>query len=129
VYRSNFHIYAQLIDDDNEVTLASASTNEKGSDVAYGGNVKAADLKRFLPERMLRFTPGDRPVAGSDLVLRQLLGTDYPQLRLFYWWMRLRKLTYVAGGLAPNLVADFAAYRDNTPTGHPAKEARRFVRG
>src|SRR5437868_5661147 len=42
VYRSNFHIYAQLIDDDNEVTLASASSNEKGSDVAYGGNVKAA---------------------------------------------------------------------------------------
>jgi large subunit ribosomal protein L18 len=42
VYRSNFHIYAQLIDDDNEVTLASASSNEKGSDVAYGGNVAAA---------------------------------------------------------------------------------------
>ena len=44
VYRSNFHIYAQLIDDDNEVTLASASTNEKGADAAYGGNVKAAAL-------------------------------------------------------------------------------------
>jgi large subunit ribosomal protein L18 len=42
VYRSNFHIYAQLIDDDNEVTLASASSNEKGADVAYGGNVAAA---------------------------------------------------------------------------------------
>lgn len=44
VYRSNFHIYAQLIDDDNEVTLVSASTNEKGTDIAYGGNVAAAKL-------------------------------------------------------------------------------------
>ena len=44
VYRSNFHIYAQLIDDDNEVTLASASSNDKGSDVAYGGNVAAAQV-------------------------------------------------------------------------------------
>jgi len=44
VYRSNFHIYAQLIDDDNEVTLASASSNEKGSDISYGGNVAAATL-------------------------------------------------------------------------------------
>jgi large subunit ribosomal protein L18 len=42
VHRSNFHIYAQLIDDDNEVTLASASSNEKTTDGAYGGNVKAA---------------------------------------------------------------------------------------
>lgn len=44
VYRSNFHIYAQLIDDDNEVTLASASSNEKGTDISYGGNVAAAKL-------------------------------------------------------------------------------------
>jgi large subunit ribosomal protein L18 len=44
VFRSNFHIYAQLIDDDAQVTLASASSNEKGGDVKYGGNVAAAKL-------------------------------------------------------------------------------------
>jgi large subunit ribosomal protein L18 len=42
VFRSNFHIYAQLIDDDAQVTLAAASSNDKGSDVKYGGNVAAA---------------------------------------------------------------------------------------
>jgi len=42
VYRSNFHIYAQLIDDDAQVTLAAASSNDKDSDIEYGGNVKAA---------------------------------------------------------------------------------------
>jgi large subunit ribosomal protein L18 len=42
VYRSNFHIYAQLIDDDRQVTLAAASSNDKDSDVKYGGNVAAA---------------------------------------------------------------------------------------
>lgn len=42
VYRSNQHIYAQLIDDEAGVTLASASTNEKGSTEKYGGNTAAA---------------------------------------------------------------------------------------
>jgi large subunit ribosomal protein L18 len=42
VYRSNQHIYAQLIDDEAGVTLASASTNEKGSTETYGGNKAAA---------------------------------------------------------------------------------------
>jgi large subunit ribosomal protein L18 len=44
VFRSSKHIYAQLIDDINGVTLAAASSN--GTDarkaVGYGGNVKAA---------------------------------------------------------------------------------------
>jgi large subunit ribosomal protein L18 len=41
VFRSSKHIYAQLIDDANGVTLASASSNPKGSK-AYGGNVASA---------------------------------------------------------------------------------------
>ncbi len=44
VYRSNQHIYAQLIDDETGMTLVSASTNEKGSTEKYGGNAKAALL-------------------------------------------------------------------------------------
>lgn len=44
VYRTNLHIYAQLIDDDAQVTLASASSNEKGSGDTYGGNVAAAKI-------------------------------------------------------------------------------------
>jgi len=42
VFRSNFHIYAQLIDDDAQVTLASASTGDKGAKVAKGWNILAA---------------------------------------------------------------------------------------
>lgn len=41
VFRSARHIYAQLIDDEAGVTLASASSLEKGFD-GYGGNVDAA---------------------------------------------------------------------------------------
>ncbi len=42
VFRSSKHIYAQLIDDINGVTLAAASSSGKGS--VYGGNVKAAEI-------------------------------------------------------------------------------------
>ncbi|CAN5472615.1 hypothetical protein BH11PLA2_BH11PLA2_46650 [soil metagenome] len=42
IQRSNLHIYAQLIDDDAEITLATASSNEKGTSMAYGGNIKGA---------------------------------------------------------------------------------------
>ncbi len=44
VFRSNKHIYAQLIDDLSGVTLASASTcsADVGPDAAPGGNIKAA---------------------------------------------------------------------------------------
>ena len=46
VYRSTKHIYAQLIDDDNHVTLASASSNDKElkEKLAHGGNIEAAKL-------------------------------------------------------------------------------------
>ena len=42
VHRSNIHIYAQLIDDEGQVTLAAASSNDKDSAVKYGGNVAGA---------------------------------------------------------------------------------------
>src|SRR5690625_1427532 len=42
VYRSNKHIYAQLIDDLNGVTLASASTNDKEFSLDATSNVEAA---------------------------------------------------------------------------------------
>lgn len=42
VFRSNKHIYAQLIDDVNGVTLASASTIEKDLGLEGTGNIEAA---------------------------------------------------------------------------------------
>jgi large subunit ribosomal protein L18 len=44
VFRSSKHIYAQLVDDLNGVTLvaASSATKEVKTGVPYGGNVKAA---------------------------------------------------------------------------------------
>ncbi|WP_221569175.1 50S ribosomal protein L18 [Alkalihalobacillus sp. TS-13] len=42
VFRSSKHIYAQLIDDENGVTLLSASTLDSDVDVDNGGNVEAA---------------------------------------------------------------------------------------
>jgi large subunit ribosomal protein L18 len=41
VFRSLNHIYAQIIDDENGVTLAAASTMDKDID-GYGGNKEAA---------------------------------------------------------------------------------------
>ena len=45
VFRSSKHIYAQLIDDRNGVTLASASSSTKEVRAAfkYGGNIQAAE--------------------------------------------------------------------------------------
>jgi large subunit ribosomal protein L18 len=42
VFRSNLHIYAQLIDDLNGVTVAAASSAGKKSGLKHGGNAKAA---------------------------------------------------------------------------------------
>lgn len=44
VYRSNNHIYAQIIDDVNGVTLASASTLDKELTLNGTGNIEAAKL-------------------------------------------------------------------------------------
>lgn len=42
VYRSNKNIYAQLIDDQNRVTLVSANSNEKGLELNSKSNKEAA---------------------------------------------------------------------------------------
>ncbi|GIN92810.1 50S ribosomal protein L18 [Siminovitchia terrae] len=42
VYRSNKNIYAQLIDDETGVTLASASTLDKELDIESAGNAEAS---------------------------------------------------------------------------------------
>ena len=44
VFRSAKHIYAQVIDDVNGVTLASASSANKDMKIANGGNKEAATI-------------------------------------------------------------------------------------
>ena len=46
VYRSTKHIYAQIIDDEKHVTLASASSTDKDlrEQLGHGGNIDAAKL-------------------------------------------------------------------------------------
>ena len=53
VYRSLNHIYTQLIDDLNGVTIASASSfGKKLEDKKYGGNVAAAaEVGKLIAER------------------------------------------------------------------------------
>ena len=54
VFRSNKNIYAQLIDDESGVTLASAASNEAEAkkDLSNGGNVQAAKaVGRLIAER------------------------------------------------------------------------------
>jgi large subunit ribosomal protein L18 len=54
VHRSLAHIYAQLIDDATGITLASASSTEKGLGIEYGGNIGAAKLLgKTIAERAL----------------------------------------------------------------------------
>lgn len=52
VYRSTKHIYVQVIDDREGKTIAAASSAEKNSSVANGGNVAGAkDLGKLIAER------------------------------------------------------------------------------
>ena len=54
VYRSNSHIYAQVIDDVAGKTLVAAATNEKDFGT-YGGNVEGAKkLGEVIAERALK---------------------------------------------------------------------------
>jgi len=52
VFRSVNHIYAQLINDEDGVTICAASTVEKGAGVGNGGNIDAAKaVGRLIAER------------------------------------------------------------------------------
>ena len=51
VYRSNAHIYAQIIDDVNGVTLVSANTLEKGFEGATGNAEAAKKVGLVIAER------------------------------------------------------------------------------
>lgn len=54
VYRSLNHIYAQVIDDENGKTLATASTTEKALAGSTGGNIEAAQrIGKVIAERAL----------------------------------------------------------------------------
>ena len=54
IFRSLNHIYAQVIDDERGVTIASASSVEKDLRGATGGNVEAAErVGRAVAERAL----------------------------------------------------------------------------
>lgn len=54
VFRSGKHIYAQVIDDVNGVTLASASSNQKDNKLTNGGNIEAAAVVgKLLAEQAL----------------------------------------------------------------------------
>ncbi len=54
IFRSLNHIYAQVIDDERAVTIASASTVEKDLRGATGGNVEAARrVVRAIAERAI----------------------------------------------------------------------------
>ncbi|MBS1813014.1 MAG: 50S ribosomal protein L18 [Acidobacteria bacterium] len=52
VFRSLNHIYAQVIDDDNGVTLCAASSVEKGVGATPGGNLAAAQtIGKLIADR------------------------------------------------------------------------------
>jgi large subunit ribosomal protein L18 len=52
VFRSLNHVYAQVIDDVNGVTLCSASSVEKSAGIGNGGNIDAAkSIGKLIAER------------------------------------------------------------------------------
>ena len=51
VFRSAKHIYAQLIDDVNGVTIASAASTEKGFDVSGGNKEGAFKVGQMIASR------------------------------------------------------------------------------
>lgn len=55
VFRSNQHIYAQVIDDTQHKTLVSASTLDKEADIKTGNNKEAAEaVGKLIAQRALK---------------------------------------------------------------------------
>ena len=88
VYRSLKNIYVQVIDDERGVTLASASTKDKGF-ANYGGNIEAAKVigaeiaKRAMERasRKLSSTVAATSIMAASqhlprLLARQVLNSD-----------------------------------------------------
>lgn len=70
IFRSLNHIYAQVIDDERAVTIASASTVEKDLRSGTGGNIEAAQrVGRAIAERAI--------AAGVELVVFDRGGFRY----------------------------------------------------
>jgi large subunit ribosomal protein L18 len=96
VYRSLNHIYAQVIDDDNGRTIASAATTEKDLVGKTGGNIEAAKrIGQAIAERAL--------AAGIESVVFDRGG--------YLYHGRVRALTDAAraAGLNKNEVAEAEA--------------------
>ena len=78
VFRSNSNIFAQIIDDENGVTLVSASSLDKDLKLANGSNVEAATkVGASIAEKALK-AAADRCIAvveeseGNGSFLREL---------------------------------------------------------
>lgn len=111
VYRSLNHIYAQVIDDQKSLTLASASTTEKGLGVAKGGNIDAAKrVGQAIAERAL--------AAGIESVVFDRGG--------YLYHGRVRALTDAAraAGLNKNEVVEAEAAEAEKPEAAEAEPAK-----
>jgi len=111
VYRSLNHIYAQVIDDDNAKTLASASTTEKDLAGKTGGNIEAAKrVGQAIAERAL--------AAGVSSVVFDRGG--------YLYHGRVRALTDAAraAGLNKNEVVEAEAAEAEKPEATEAGSAK-----
>lgn len=111
VYRSLNHIYAQVIDDDNARTLASASTTEKDLAGKTGGNIEAAKrVGQAIAERAL--------AAGVSSVVFDRGG--------YLYHGRIRALTDAAraAGLNKNEVVEAEAAEAKAPESEEAESAK-----
>ena len=111
VYRSLNHIYAQVIDDDNARTLASASTTEKDLAGKTGGNIDAAKrVGQAIAERAL--------AAGISSVVFDRGG--------YLYHGRVRALTDAAraAGLNKNEVVEAEAAEAEKPAAAEAEPAK-----
>lgn len=69
VYRSNLHIYVQLIDDEKQHTLAQACSKDKGFDTKLTGKAAAEAVGKAIAERAQK--------AGVDTVVFDRGGYEF----------------------------------------------------